>query len=199
MAIRCLLLNETNKIVDYAYLEYPDSGGVELVCFSAETADVYHVGDSIRFQFERRFDKVFDAVVIEIADGKFELDHVRYIGAILQEDVRVGVDFPGMLTFETEGVRYGYDIDIKDISSGGVGFYCESNLSMNQTYEYVVDWGMEPIVVDIKLLRKEKINDEIYSYGCEFLNMHPNEERILRGAVFYIQTKKYRDKRREKK
>jgi len=156
------------------------------------------VSTVVKFQFERRAEGVYGMELTKIG-GRFMLNQMKYIGSIQQKNVRVDVDFSGILTFEIKGVKYGYDIHIKDISSGGFGFHCEENLPMEQIYEYIVDWGIEPIVVNVRLVRKEKINEGGYAYGCCFMDIYPDEEMILRGAVFYIQTKIYHDKRREKK
>lgn len=227
MAIRCLILDEKNKIIDYADLNYPPGGGAQLIPCSVETTNSFERGDIVKFQFEQRFDKVFDGVVVSNRNNKLMLDSVRHISNILQEDLRIEVFKDSVITYrvdqeskdedknkkvsqnevedgnqsesETEDdvEEYSFDIIVKDISSGGIGFYSKQNLPMDKIYEYVADWGTAPVFTKIKLLRKEKLNSDTFSYGGKFVDLYADEERILRGGVFAIQARRCQDRRRK--
>lgn len=213
MAIRCLILDEKNRIIDYADLSYPTGGGAELIPCAGTTASSFDIGEVVKFQFEQRFDKVFDGVVKKNSGKRLLLENVRHIGNILQEDLRIEVFIDGVLTYEPENVLenevdvenedeketegYEFDITVKDISSGGIGFYCKKNLPMDKIYEYIAEWGTTPIVTKVKLLRKEKLNSDTFSYGGKFIDLYADEERILRGGVFAIQARRCQERRRK--
>lgn len=229
MAIRCLILDEKNRIIDYADLNYPPGGGAQLIPCSADTANSYERGDIVKFQFEQRFDKVFDGVVVSNRNNKLMLDSVRHISNILQEDLRIEVFKDAVITYrvnqesndeeknkkasenetedktedesesekEDDAEEYSFDIIVKDISSGGIGFYSKQNLPMDKIYEYVADWGTAPVFTKVKLLRKEKLNSDTFSYGGKFVELYADEERILRGGVFAIQARRCQDRRRK--
>lgn len=237
MAIRCLILDEKNRIIDYAELNYPPGGGAQLIPSSQHTANSFERGDILKFQFEQRFDKVFDGVVVSNRNNRIMLDSVRHISNILQEDLRIEVFKDAIITYrvknesedenanksvsedenenkstsedvtenETENKtenecneeEYNFDIIVKDISSGGIGFYSRKNLPMDKIYEYVADWGTTPVFTKVKLLRKEKLNSDTFSYGGKFVDLYSDEERVLRGGVFAIQAKRCQDRRRK--
>ncbi|MGE4213293.1 MAG: hypothetical protein AB7E42_00750 [Anaerotignaceae bacterium] len=222
MSIRCLILDEKNRIIDYADLNYPAGGGAQLIPCSAETVNSFEKGDIVKFQHEQRFDKVFDGVVVNNKNNRIVLDNVRHISNILQEDLRIEVFKDDVLTYQVEkgskeenaneiedeninkdasenednNEEYSFDIIVKDISSGGIGFYSKENLPMDKIYEYVADWGTTPIMTKVKLLRKEKLNSDTFSYGGKFVDLYSDEERVLRGGVFAIQARRCQDRRR---
>ena len=214
MAIKCLILDEKNRIIDYADLIYPPEGGAKLFPCSAQTVSSFDIGEVVKFQFEERFDKVFDGVVKRNKNKELILENVRHISNILQEDLRIEVFFDGVLTYgqvneiiedesdkdgvmeEKQAPEYSFDITVKDISSGGIGFYCKKNLPMDKIYEYVAEWGTTPIITKVKLLRKEKLNSDTFSYGGRFVDLYADEERVLRGGVFAIQARRCQERRR---
>lgn len=242
MSIRCLILDEKNSITDYAELNYPPEGGATIVPFAAETAEMFDKGDVVKFQYENKFDKVFDGVVKKNKKNTLYLDNVRSITNILQEDLRIEIFVDGVLTFEQKNKEkkeekkenkdengnviedenedinedgneseeeelneeetedeietFSVDITVKDVSSGGMGFYCRENLPMDRIYEYIAEWGATPIITKVKLLRKEKLDSYTYSYGCKFVDLYADEESILRGGVFAIQARRCQDRKR---
>lgn len=102
MATRCLILDQKNRIIDYADLSYPPDGSTELTPSSAEVANSFDKGDVVKFQYEQRFDKVFDAVVIKNRKNRLVLDKVRHISNILQEDLRIEVFKDAVLTYQED-------------------------------------------------------------------------------------------------
>ena len=215
MAIRCLILDGKNRIIDYADLNYPPGGGAQLIPCSEQTSKDFERGDVVKFQFEQRFDKVFDGVVVSNRNNRIILEKVRHISNILQEDLRIEVFKDSVITYrvETESQEedknksqdeneddveeYSFDITVKDISSGGIGFYSKENLPMDKIYEYVADWGTTPVFTKVKLLRKEKLNSDTFSYGGKFVDLYAEEERVLRGGVFAIQARRCQDRRKK--
>jgi hypothetical protein len=86
------------------------------------------------------------------------------------------------------------DITVRNVSSGGMCFTCSENIDMDTTYETVVDWIETPIIVKIKLLRKDVCENGDSLYGCMFVDLLKEEEKLLRAGVFLIQTKNYKVK-----
>ncbi len=123
------------------------------------------------------------------------LKNIKNIGAILHNDVRVSVDIPAIISYEHDDEYIEYEIRIRDISSGGMCFVCQEELDMKKTYETVADWAKTPIVVKIKLLRKEYDEYNKAVYGCKFIDLIQQEEFLLRAGVYYIQAKKFKPNR----
>ena len=155
----------------------------------------YKLGERVKFQLENKYDKVFDGEVIGVSDGKVGLKDIRNIGPILHGDVRVVVDFNSSITCETDEGEQAFDIKVINLSAGGMCFLCLNELPLDQTYETVVEWIETPIVVKLKLLRKEETEGTMFSYGCKFIGLHNYEESLLRAGVYYIQAKKVKTRR----
>ncbi|MPM56818.1 hypothetical protein SDC9_103633 [bioreactor metagenome] len=195
MLIKCILIDDENEVIDNADLYYLTSKRVILTPYGEDTLKRFKKGQNIRFQFENKYDKVFDGETAEIANGKIILKNVRDIGSILHRDVRVSVDIPSRISYENDEGYYEIEITVKNISSGGMCFVCKENLNMDITYETVVDWIGIPMIVKIELLRKEYDEQNMDSYGCKFIDLLQEEEFMLRAGVYDIQAKKYKPRR----
>lgn len=195
MAIKCILLDDKNRDFDIADLFFASSGGVVLMPANSNTPYKYKLGERIKFQLENKYDRVFDGEIIGISDGKMGIKDIRNIGSILHGDVRVVVDFGSTITCENNDEEMDFDVKVINVSSGGMCFLSPEELPMDCIYEMVVEWVETPIVVKLKLLRKEKTETSMLSYGCTFVGLHNYEESLLRAAVYHIQAKKVKTRR----
>lgn len=68
---------------------------------------------------------------------------------------------------QTESV----DIEVVDVSKSGVGFTCDSALTIGAVYEaYLTIWTKEVLHAVLEIVRIEKTEDTI-SYGAVFVGM----------------------------
>ncbi len=89
----------------------------------------------------------------------------------------------------------GEKIVIRDLSLGGVGFY--SNKVLLKKQKITMDFsGIKPkFTVEAEVLRREDgplPGDYRFKYGCRFLNVSGEEERVLCEFVLRAQLKKRR-------
>lgn len=62
-------------------------------------------------------------------------------------------------------------IDVKDLSRGGIGFYCPQSLEVGTYYDVKLQiWTKEVIEAVIEIVRCEETKDG-YFYGAEFIGM----------------------------
>ena len=195
MTIRCVLLNEDNKVIDYADVCFITEKSAYLIPYDSATFCKYNENQILKFQIENRYDKVFDGLINSLSNGKIVLEKVRNIGPILHRDVRVDFLCDSTISYDLNDEYYTVDIQTKDISSGGMCFRCSEDLDMEIVYETVIEWVETPMIVKLKLLRKEIDENNVISYGCKFLDLYPDEESMLRAGVYYIQTKNFNSKR----
>ena len=66
-------------------------------------------------------------------------------------------------------------IIVKDISRYGIGFISKSILPMNYYFNAALNIGGDDSVLYcvVKIIRCEALEDDEYSYGCEFIGMAP--------------------------
>ena len=87
------------------------------------------------------------------------------------------------------------EIDLRDLSCGGMCFVCKEELNTDYEYVFMTNWIDTPIMVKFTILRKESANYNMFAYGCEFQELLRVEESMLRASVFKIQAMNYRRKR----
>ena len=66
-------------------------------------------------------------------------------------------------------------IEVKDISKGGIGFVSKSILPLDYYFNAALNLDGEQSVLYcvVKIIRCEALEDDEYSYGCEFVGMAP--------------------------
>ncbi len=61
-----------------------------------------------------------------------------------------------------------YEVEVQNISRGGMAFYCKEPLMLNGFYDaHIVIWTKEKIDAVIQVVRKQDNN----VYGCHFISM----------------------------
>lgn len=195
MSIKCILMDEQSKLIDYADLSFLGSEASFLIPFEEATFRQYKKGDKIIFQVEDKFSQIYDANVSEISYGKILLEEIRNLAPLLHRDVRVEVEMETTVFYSEHGKDIAVDVSLRDLSCGGMRFVCQEELNMDYEYEFMTNWIETPILIKFKILRKESMNFNLISYGCEFLNLIRVEECLLRSSVFKIQAMNYRRKR----
>ncbi|WP_352400314.1 PilZ domain-containing protein [Anaerotignum sp.] len=195
MAIKCILLDEQSNIIDYADLSFMGNGISFLIPFTEDTINEFQKGDKIIFQVENKYNQIYDADISEISYGKIHLEEVRNLAPLLHRDVRVEVEIQSTIFYSEGGKDIPVDINLRDLSCGGMCFVCKEDLSMDNEYVFMTNWIETPILVKFKILRKESANYNMFTYGCEFQELLRTEESLLRASVFKIQAMNYRRKR----
>lgn len=66
-------------------------------------------------------------------------------------------------------------IEVKDVSRSGIGFITKSILPMNYYFNAALTFDDEDSILYsvVKIIRCEALEDDGYSYGCEFVGMAP--------------------------
>lgn len=63
-------------------------------------------------------------------------------------------------------------IEVLDVSKTGIGFICDSELTIGSVYEaYLTIWMKEQLHVFLEIIRMEKMDDGRYSCGAIFIGM----------------------------
>lgn len=71
-------------------------------------------------------------------------------------------------------------IEISDMSKTGIGFTCNSLLSIGTVYEaFLTIWMKESIHAFLEIARVEKIADNQYSYGAVFIGMSEMDSKRI--------------------
>ena len=91
--------------------------------------------------------------------------------------VKVTLDLTVSSIFAQDNDRITIDspIIVKDISRFGIGFISKSILPMNYYFNAALNIGKDDSILYcvVKIIRCEALEDDEYSYGCEFVGMAP--------------------------
>lgn len=73
---------------------------------------------------------------------------------------------------DTDSQSREVDIDVVDVSKTGVGFECSEALEIGAVYEASLTiWTKEVIHVFLEIVRVEKMEENLFSYGSIFIGM----------------------------
>ena len=113
------------------------------------------------------------------------IEPLRDAGMSIRKNFRMPVDFESFI-YPDGGGRY--IIKSVDLSCGGIAFYTVANLPVNSQTEVVIPiTAEEPLIVRCEILRIIPFAPPIQKYACQFLDLIPDEEALIREAVFSVQ------------
>ena len=78
-------------------------------------------------------------------------------------------------------------IETIDLSCGGISFYSDSGMNSGDIAEVVIPMTANPLLLQIKLLRKDEVTAERARYAAKFVALQPEEDQMICEAVFNIQ------------
>ena len=78
-------------------------------------------------------------------------------------------------------------VETIDLSCGEIAFYADSGMEMGDMAEIVLPMTTNPLIVRIKLLRKENVTPERACYAAKFIDLGVEEDQMICEAVFRIQ------------
>ncbi len=86
------------------------------------------------------------------------------------------------------GIPERFRATTRDISAGGIYFMCEYRLPEGTVVQFQLHGASKPLLLAAKVLRFEPV-DEIdgkpqFGHGCQFIEMRPQTEAVLRNYIF---------------
>lgn len=120
-------------------------------------------------------------------DDYIVLGEIRWLGENVRQNLRVPVQadtFIYPLTCTWSGRRPARSCDL---SCGGVAFYCDEELRRGERVEIVVPMLANPLVLQCEILRRRPDSPDRPLYAAKFINLCPDEERLIREQVFQSQ------------
>ena len=119
-----------------------------------------------------------DRVVLKAQDA---------VATDMRRNLRVPVCFDSLLypiSGRWRGCRAARSIDL---SCGGVAFYGDDGLEVEEKLELVIPVTEQPVILRCQILRKQELRNGKLLYAVKFVDMCEDEEVTVREAVFSIQ------------
>ena len=121
------------------------------------------------------------------------VEAVRELGEKLRENLRIPVQFDSYL-YPVSGTWKGRAPVVgRDLSCGGVAFSCPQPLEVGEIAELVIPVTAQPLVMQIKILRRLPTPGEDDRYAAKFVDMLHEAESMVREAVFSLQLRSIPD------
>ena len=115
------------------------------------------------------------------------LEPVRTLKEKVRQNLRIPVRFVSYL-YPVSGKWKGrVPIVSKDLSCGGLAFYCPRLLEIGEIVQVVIPVTTQPLLLNLRILRGQDMQADGYFFAGSFLNLVREEESMLCEAVFEIQ------------
>ena len=111
----------------------------------------------------------------------------------LRDELRVYTSFPARVFLE--GRRDGIEVEVKDISVGGIMFVSKKKIEVGENFSFAFVSGKKEIMVQavIKVQRPVHVSG-MYGYGCKLSYLSSHDEAEIRSFVFREDIKRHHHK-----
>ncbi len=126
-------------------------------------------------------------------DDVVMLQKVRALSPSIRKNYRVKARFKSF-AYPVSGKWQGRKIiETADISCGGLAFYSDGELALDEIVDVVICNIPFPVIVHAQILRRDLSGDKPNFYASKFVNLCPDEEQAVCTAVFELQMRKRRN------
>ena len=115
------------------------------------------------------------------------LEPVRPLEEKVRKNLRIPVRFDSYLYPASGSWKGRAAIISKDLSCGGLAFYCSWGLEIGEQVKVVIPVTAQPLVLPLRILRAQPCPDGKTVYAGCFVGMVREEECMVREAVFGLQ------------
>ena len=134
------------------------------------------------------------ARVVDFRSDAVALEPMRDLGSDVRRNFRVPVEFDSFI-YLPEGGRAA--IRSVDLSCGGIAFRSPQLLAAGETFEVVIPMTSEgPVILQCQALRTRPDAEAGNFCACKFVDMINDEESFLREAVFAIQIRSAKSRKK---
>lgn len=126
--------------------------------------------------------------IIRSRNDKLFVEKLKCLDSERRQNLRMPTSFKSFIYPVSGSWRGRREIEAKDLSCGGIAFYCMYHLAIEEVMEIVIPITEEPVILRCHILRqRESDREDATLYAAKFIDMCPDEEMIVREAVFNIQ------------
>lgn len=117
------------------------------------------------------------------------LEKLQNVSSDMRQNLRMPTRFKSLIYPCTGRWRGRREIRGKDLSCGGVAFFCTGALEVGEELEVVIPITSQPLILRCKILRVRppEQEGETALYAAKFVEMCHDEEMVVREAVFNVQ------------
>lgn len=185
------IINSSEEILSKATSDFSDKDNEKVVVMHIDSKiekKLYNNYKYIKFRSVENYSEIYTAEICDIEDNKIYIKNIKNFSADIRKDLKIKYGYIGNVTFLENGTSKSIKIRVKDISCGGLCFLAKSELNKDISYETILPFTSEPLIINIKIIRSEHdIDKGLFEYGCKFINLEAEEEQMIRKGIFRIQ------------
>lgn len=125
--------------------------------------------------------------IVRQRGDRVALEKIASLDPDLRRNLRVPIKFDTFIYPITGRWRGRRAVQSIDLSCGGVAFYGDEGLEVEEKLEMVIPVTEEPVILRCQILRKQELRNDKLLYAVKFVDMCEDEEVTVREAVFSIQ------------
>ena len=134
-----------------------------------------------------RGDLPIQCQLLERKGDQIVLKKLMVMNPELRRNLRIPVQFHSFV-YPLSGIWKGRkSVRSIDLSCGGIAFYTDRGMEIGETAEVVIPHAKNPLIVRIKILRKQELKSERTYYAAKFIELLPDEEQWICNKVFSIE------------
>lgn len=187
---RYLMMDSENMPLARCLLESPrDSSGLTVRVLEGKEK-ILSEGDTVRLVGIATGSSELLGRIVRRRNELVMIEKLGLTGAEARQDLRMPTDFFSFVYPVSGTWRGRRTVKSKDLSCGGIAFYCQQELEIGEVFETVIPITAEPVLLKGEVLRRRPMENDITLYAAKFLDMCDGEKTIVREAVFNVQIKR---------
>lgn len=182
-----LLLDSVNHPLARGRLEGPAAGDTLQLMVMDNDVDKVACHEVIVLMSMSGSEPPLQCRIVRQRGDRIALEKIASLDPDLRRNLRVPIKFNTFIypiTGRWQGRR---EIKSIDLSCGGVAFYGDEGLEIEERLELVIPVTEEPVILRCQILRKQELRNDKLLYATKFVDMCEDEEVTVREAVFSIQ------------
>lgn len=187
MAYKYLILDSRGNAVAHGTSDYDPKGAKWRMV--VDDGDLEEVAKHTNLRLVGNSDAVpaLEARIVQRDGNVIVLEPLRPLEQALRKNLRIPVRFVSYIYPKSGNWRGRVPIVSKDLSCGGLAFYCPRPLEVGEQVQVVIPVTAQPLLLDLEILRCKSKPGEDYVYAARFLSLLREAESMVREAVFSLQ------------
>lgn len=187
MTYKYLILDSRGNAVAHGISQQDPAG--KTWCLQVEDGDIDRVMSHTYVSLVGSAENVpgLEGRIIRREGNRVYLEPVRPLGEDVRKNLRIPVRFVSYVYPVSGNWKGRVPIVSKDLSCGGLAFYCPRSLEVGERVQVVIPVTAQPLVLPLRILRAQLCTDGENTYAGCFVGMVREEESMVREAVFGLQ------------
>lgn len=182
-----LLLDSVNNPLARGQLEGPSNGQILQMLVLDNDVEKVACHEVIVLMSMGTNEPPLQCRIVRQRGDRVALEKIASLDPDLRRNLRVPIKFDTFIYPVTGRWRGRRAVRSIDLSCGGVAFYGDDGLEVDEKLELVIPVTENPVILRCQILRKQELRNGKLLYAVKFVDMCEDEEVTVREAVFSIQ------------